>query len=605
MEGKIIKDGFKCKNNMKAEVVRYLWEEAGYVNEIIDKVKEMKDDIKSIPEELRGELPLESGYRVAGVMVLDDDMRAKIYDALQADGILDEWAENGDNMTRIRLLKCRQQKQEQIHIDCTGFLVYAIVKNPRCVQELRDYMEEHGEACYQAYRESAYRAMPFFDWLSDQEALDARLCLGLLEQVRRTEYKSETYRAFLNIANSGYKRMRNQIKRMEEAIDGSIFCGLSHAEPDVLRLSVCILGLVMAQDMEVPIRVDCCFYAFMDLIENYSREMMQQAEGPAPTDAGKSRSREMLGQYYCEDFGKCCFEYARRGTFEELLGFLKEELNGESPIKCLNIEPMNCKALFSIFGLNLRMLQGICLTEKEVQQLFSLQPEVEWEDYMAMLLLATVCKYIKSRNEQSGAETLFAQRLEQQQKLKAAKAQREVFQEQMLKLQHQVELMCRERDELAEKLEQARQQLQKSREQLQEVKVQLEQRKQELAELRDYVYQLTKEPEEVKEGEAADDKYRMYLKHRRVIVIGGHENWQRRFREYFPGWQFLSSNKNNYDAGCVRNKEIIIVNTAVLKHSSYYRIMSERSREQVVLYVHGNNPERCLEELERQLEARR
>ncbi len=51
----------------------------------------------------------------------------------------------------------------------------------------------------------------------------------------------------------------------------------------------------------------------------------------------------------------------------------------------------------------------------------------------------------------------------------------------------------------------------------------------------------------------------------------------------------------------IQNKSIIIINTLVLKHSCYYRLMAMRRPEQRVLYVNENNLERFLEELGRQL----
>lgn len=99
------------------------------------------------------------------------------------------------------------------------------------------------------------------------------------------------------------------------------------------------------------------------------------------------------------------------------------------------------------------------------------------------------------------------------------------------------------------------------------------------------------------------ENLRTILKGRRVIVIGGHVNWQKRFREQFPQWQFMSADKNNYDGESIRSKEVIIVNTAVLKHSCYYRVLAERGENQILLYVNGSNPERCMQELIEQLKC--
>ena len=87
----------------------------------------------------------------------------------------------------------------------------------------------------------------------------------------------------------------------------------------------------------------------------------------------------------------------------------------------------------------------------------------------------------------------------------------------------------------------------------------------------------------------------------RSIVIGGHKNWQKKMRQCLPDSQFVASDHMNFDPAMLRNKKYIIVNTDILKHGIYYKIMSERKKEQKVLYVHGNNVDRVLKEIEEQL----
>lgn len=123
--------------------------------------------------------------------------------------------------------------------------------------------------------------------------------------------------------------------------------------------------------------------------------------------------------------------------------------------------------------------------------------------------------------------------------------------------------------------------------------------KQELDELRAYVIGMS-------EKYAIETDFhhseRMYCewKQRKVIVVGGPEVWQRKLREIFPAWKFVGAQRD-VSAQCLEGRKYIVCNTRILTHACYRRIQTLRNREQMVLYVHSSVPERCLQELERQL----
>ena len=103
------------------------------------------------------------------------------------------------------------------------------------------------------------------------------------------------------------------------------------------------------------------------------------------------------------------------------------------------------------------------------------------------------------------------------------------------------------------------------------------------------------------EKDKEEDKEVRIGKLDKSIVIGGHRNWQRKMRRCLPNSQFLESDHMHFDPAVLHNKKYIIVNTDILKHGLYYKIMSERKKGQKILYVHGNNIDRTLRELADQL----
>ena len=126
-----------------------------------------------------------------------------------------------------------------------------------------------------------------------------------------------------------------------------------------------------------------------------------------------------------------------------------------------------------------------------------------------------------------------------------------------------------------------------------------EKEKEEWASLRSFAYQLRAGQEE--ELPAHGREKLEGLRIEKSLVIGGHSNWQKKMRCHFPNSQFLACDNRNFDPSILRNKRYIIFNTDILKHASYNRIMAERKKGQKILYVHGNNVERCLGELAGQL----
>ena len=93
------------------------------------------------------------------------------------------------------------------------------------------------------------------------------------------------------------------------------------------------------------------------------------------------------------------------------------------------------------------------------------------------------------------------------------------------------------------------------------------------------------------------------MKGEKMLIIGGHINWQRKMKQYLPRSQFLSSDNLHFDNSVLHCKRYIIFNTDVLKHGLYYKIIGQRKKEQKILYVHGNNIDKILQDINRQISS--
>lgn len=599
----IIESGLTCFVRAKAELMKS-WLDDDFAGELVrEKIRALTLEPGSADDGALTGMAARKEYSFPGfsvsVQVLNEEFLEAVFDRL-TEGYEDESVrEKLSYVQQFCLQPAFEMDHQTVHVDCTGFLVYAVIKNDKCLKELQDYMERERDVCYEAYLSSPYRDTPFLQWFPAPLVTDACLCLGLLERIRRGD--EGAYSAYMKIAAEGYKKMRSELKHCQ-AVDGALLRVLSQEEDVGLRLSVLTLGLAMAQDMEIPVKEDYTFYNILSGLVHYEEEMFEPAEEAKITEEGKRRQRQLESVYNCQDFHRCYVE----SIFHSPPPDLGPEEHGL-------LHDSDYERIFAAFHVNPRIFQGIRLSREEVQKICSSDEEITWEDYEPMLLIATLCKYI----------TVLSHGYSQERKTRAwdeAKLLREELlnsKKLLLSTKEQLSKAKSENSKMAANIDECRQALSRKKEQLAGVRNQQETIKKELEELRRFVAATLEKPESISDegiagapdrnsgGLRALDRQKSLrsLYGQQVVVVGGHENWQRRVRTQFPHWQYLPADKNHFDSRTIQNKNIIIVNTLVLKHSCYYRLMAQRRPEQMVLYVNENNMDRFLEQLGRQLGA--
>lgn len=134
--------------------------------------------------------------------------------------------------------------------------------------------------------------------------------------------------------------------------------------------------------------------------------------------------------------------------------------------------------------------------------------------------------------------------------------------------------------------------------------------KEELISLRNYVYQLTEEENDLendntKYKEEQRDKVQKFWSKQAVVVIGGHINWQQKIKNVFPKWSYVSANQRAFVSDMINDKAYIICNTEILSHSVYYKVVANKRAAQKLIYTKGCNIEKFLVELEEQNECLR
>ena len=121
----------------------------------------------------------------------------------------------------------------------------------------------------------------------------------------------------------------------------------------------------------------------------------------------------------------------------------------------------------------------------------------------------------------------------------------------------------------------------------------------ELAKLREYVYGLTEEsmPDSPFDRESVVEK----LKEKKIVIIGGHENWLGKLKEMFPKWNYIGASEiNGQIERSLVQADMIYFFTDYLSHKTFNKYMDFiRGRGLNFSYVHSVNIEKNLRQMER------
>lgn len=534
-----------------------------------------------------------------------DDELERVFEAVYSKRLRNR-REKLPEEARFFLAPIFELDHREIHVDSLPFLIYAMVRNQRCRTALKEATDREADRCYEAYRESDLREAAFFCWFLQEDRELARNAAGLLLLARR-QAEGERCRALMEILNLGYKPLRNQIKKLN-AFSGDNFSAALVDNSDMAEnLSRMMVQMAIAEDLGIPVLHDYLFYIVLQMLLIYEEEMMSPPAGPACTREGERCYRKLQKENphlesYHASFYLAGSEIMERGKAGNAMGRGETDKTASAPASPLPggkwgiaspPEPM--ELLFLHYRLHPRMLAGIRLERRECEQIFSLFGSLSEEEYESILLAATLCKYIEQLHRRCEENQLEELRCRSRQ-IEERERQLVLRQEQLAQRER---LIAGQREALERLAGDQTQKIQKLENALRELVERHEKEKEELASLRSFAYQLRAGQEE--ELPAHGREKLEGLRIEKSLVIGGHSNWQKKMRCHFPNSQFLACDNRNFDPSILRNKRYIIFNTDILKHASYNRIMAERKKGQKILYVHGNNVERCLGELAGQL----
>ena len=117
----------------------------------------------------------------------------------------------------------------------------------------------------------------------------------------------------------------------------------------------------------------------------------------------------------------------------------------------------------------------------------------------------------------------------------------------------------------------------------------------ELFSLREYAFNRIDESNHLMEGKEDVDVY--CGDYSNVVVVGGHNTWQRKVIDRLPGINILSTDQNVIDWNFMNRMEVVVIVINHISHSMYYRVI-DKVREQELIYLDYKNIDQLQNELD-------
>ncbi|WP_207705527.1 hypothetical protein [Hathewaya massiliensis] len=122
--------------------------------------------------------------------------------------------------------------------------------------------------------------------------------------------------------------------------------------------------------------------------------------------------------------------------------------------------------------------------------------------------------------------------------------------------------------------------------------------KSEIVPLREFIFNM----DSVEDYKEEDINYKK-IEDLKAVIIGGHQQWQNKMKEYLKSSSFISVENLNFDTDVLLGADIVFIYTNYLSHAMYYKVIDiVREHNLKVVYLKSNiNPEIVLSQIERNI----
>ncbi len=119
---------------------------------------------------------------------------------------------------------------------------------------------------------------------------------------------------------------------------------------------------------------------------------------------------------------------------------------------------------------------------------------------------------------------------------------------------------------------------------------------QELEKLHDEDAELALEKEQLKELQCTPKRLEKLLRSKKILIMGGHVNWQNRIKEVYPKLTYIDSDNVNFDVSVLKTADYIFFNTLHCSHTLYFKVKENisagRDKQETkdkLVYINNNN----------------
>lgn len=86
------------------------------------------------------------------------------------------------------------------------------------------------------------------------------------------------------------------------------------------------------------------------------------------------------------------------------------------------------------------------------------------------------------------------------------------------------------------------------------------------------------------------------LRSKKILIMGGHANWQNRIKEVYPKLTYMDSDNVNFDVTILKNADYIFFNTLHCSHTMYFKVKDnlnagrdKQEGKDKLIYINNNN----------------
>ena len=472
------------------------------------------------------------------------------------------------------------------------FLIYGIVNQERCHIRLKEIWLEHPE--YYLFYLKKMKVNTAFESTLRAHLIPYSRMLNAMLEIMRIEKSEDIYKSFIELVDIGFPNIKKILKKSDN-INSDVLRNIVNKDldndsiPFLNNMCTVAISLILADHTGLPLIFDYDMIIMLDSMIGHNDEFCWVDQ----SNTQEAHSTNNVNIQYYKDFLE---------KFKKEYGTLSSTTQIYMPTTTSDVTPAPQSDMVSQlmirYGISPRKLAHYNLNDTEINELLGLMPTWNKRNYWYALHISSLCKYIAELERHindlfesiSPLEQYSYEKEKESLSLEKKHLSKEKiflqntlhdFEEQVTSLTQEITRLRAEKETLIKKHENE---------------------SKDLIALRNYVYLISKGDSNKSYIKESDIDYVSRLG-RKVLVIGGHDNWQSKLKIEFPDWTYLNSENKTFSAASVKDKDYIICNTEVLSHAAYYKLMSIKEKDQKLLYVRSNNIDLVMEELALQLNA--